>query len=103
MLYEVITVMLYSTNGLNPERIAETTGRVLADCRRSTVVVKVSLDAVGEAHDRLRGVPGGFERAVRTYRLLARLLDRYPVITSYSIHYTKLYDESTNTRPLPIT
>lgn len=71
-------VMLYSTNGLHPERIAETTGRILADCRRSTVVVKVSLDAVGEAHDRLRGVPGGFERAVRTYRLLARLLDRYP-------------------------
>ena len=71
-------IMLYSTNGLLPEQITETTEQILAHCRRSTVVVKVSLDAMGGEHDRLRGVPGGFERAVRTYRLLARLLDRYP-------------------------
>lgn len=71
-------IMLYSTNGLLPEQIASATGEILAHCRRSTVVLKVSLDAVGEEHDRLRGVPGGFERAVRTYRLLAPLLARYP-------------------------
>jgi MoaA/NifB/PqqE/SkfB family radical SAM enzyme len=71
-------IMLYSTNGLLPEQIADTTEQILGHCRKSTVVVKVSLDAMGDEHDRLRGVPGGFERAVRTYRLLARLFDRYP-------------------------
>lgn len=70
-------ILLYSTNGFAPERIAEATEEIAARCRRSTVVVKVSLDGVGEAHDRLRGVPGGFEKALRTYRLLARLAARY--------------------------
>jgi len=71
-------IILYSTNGLLPEQIADTTERIAAHCRNSTIVVKVSLDGVGAEHDRLRGVPGAFDRAVRTYRLLARLLDRYP-------------------------
>jgi MoaA/NifB/PqqE/SkfB family radical SAM enzyme len=71
-------IMLYSTNGLLPERVADQTEQILAHCRNSTVVVKVSLDGIGEEHDRLRATPGSFERAVRTYHLLARLLDRYP-------------------------
>lgn len=71
-------IMLYSTNGLLPELIADKTERILSHCRNSTVVVKVSLDGIGEEHDRLRATPGGFEKAVRTYRLLARLLDRHP-------------------------
>ncbi|MBI3044085.1 MAG: radical SAM protein [Betaproteobacteria bacterium] len=71
-------IMLYSTNGLLPELVADRTERILAHCRNSTVVVKVSLDGIGEEHDRLRATPGSFERAVRTYHLLARLLNRYP-------------------------
>ena len=71
-------IMLYSTNGLLPELVADRTERILAHCRKSTVVVKVSLDGIGEEHDQLRATPGSFERAVRTYHLLARLLDRYP-------------------------
>jgi MoaA/NifB/PqqE/SkfB family radical SAM enzyme len=71
-------IMLYSTNGLVPELVAETTERILGDCRNSTVVVKVSLDGIGAEHDRIRATPGNFDKALRTYRLLAKLVDRYP-------------------------
>lgn len=71
-------IMLYSTNGLLPELIAERTEQILSHCRNSTVVVKVSLDGVGGEHDRLRATPGGFEKAMRTYRLLSKLPERYP-------------------------
>jgi len=70
-------LMLYSTNGLLPERIADMAERILAHCRDTTVAIKVSLDGIGEEHDRLRGTPGGFERALRTHRLLAGLRGRH--------------------------
>jgi MoaA/NifB/PqqE/SkfB family radical SAM enzyme len=61
------------TNGLLPERIARAIGKVTAACRRTQVVVNLSLDGWGEEHDRIRGVPGNFERALETYRRLRAL------------------------------
>lgn len=71
-------IILYPTNGQLPELIGETTERILRQCPKSVVVVKLSLDGVGAAHDALRARPGSFERALRTYRLLEGHLDRYP-------------------------
>ena len=72
------TVMLLSTNGMLPELIHDRVARIAAECPHSIVAVKLSLDDVGAAHDALRGTPGGFERVMRCYRLLAPLLDRHP-------------------------
>ncbi len=71
-------IMLYPTNGLLPEVIRRGTEQILADCPRSTVVVKLSLDGIGADHDALRRTPGGFARVMQTYRRLAGLLDEYP-------------------------
>lgn len=66
------------TNGLLPGTVVETTEAILRRCPESVVVVKVSLDGVGERHDALRRTPGGFEKAVRTCDELAALAARYP-------------------------
>lgn len=66
------------TNGLLPEAVEETTEAVLRRCPDSVVVVKLSLDGVGEDHDEIRGTPGGFEKALRSYERLAALSRRYP-------------------------
>jgi GT2 family glycosyltransferase/MoaA/NifB/PqqE/SkfB family radical SAM enzyme len=70
-------IMLYPSNGLLPERIREQTEQILRDCPRSVIAVKLSLDGVGEAHDRLRGTPGGFARVIETYERLVPLLARH--------------------------
>ncbi|MDH3309868.1 MAG: radical SAM protein [Gammaproteobacteria bacterium] len=70
-------MMLLPTNGLTPELIRDRTEEILARCPHSTVVVKLSLDGLNGDHDALRGTPGGFERVMRSHRLLAPLLDRY--------------------------
>lgn len=75
--YNRPAILLLPTNGLLPELIRSRTERILADCPRSVIVVKLSLDAIGEHHDRLRATPGGFGRVMRTYRLLVPLLQRY--------------------------
>ena len=65
------------TNGLLPETIAGRTEQILERCPRSVVVVKLSLDGVGERHDAVRRTPGGFEKLMLTYALLARLAARH--------------------------
>lgn len=70
-------IMLLPTNGLLPELIRERTERILAECPRSVVALKLSLDGIGAEHDALRATPGGFERVMQTYRLLAPLLERH--------------------------
>ena len=75
--YNRPAIMLLPTNGLLPELIRERTERILAECPRSVIALKLSLDGIGEDHDRLRATPGSFERVMQTYRLLAPLLGRY--------------------------
>ena len=70
-------IMLFPTNGLLPELIRERTERIVRDCSESVIAVKLSLDGLGEDHDRLRNTPGGFARTMETYGLLAHLLDRF--------------------------
>jgi MoaA/NifB/PqqE/SkfB family radical SAM enzyme len=70
--------LTFPTNGLLPEAVVETAEDVLRRCPESVVVVKVSLDGVGERHDALRGTPGGFAKALRTIEGLAALAERHP-------------------------
>jgi MoaA/NifB/PqqE/SkfB family radical SAM enzyme len=65
------------TNGLLPDTIAGATEEILERCPRSVVVVKLSLDGVGERHDAVRQTPGGFDKLMRTYALLAKLAARH--------------------------
>ena len=71
-------IMLYPTNGFMPELIREQTERILRDCPKSVVAVKLSLDGIADEHDALRQTPGGFAKVMHTYELLAPLLERYP-------------------------
>lgn len=62
----------YPTNGLLTERVIEVSRKIqeIAGCK---LIVSVSLDGPPELHDRLRGVKGGFERAVSTFRGLREI------------------------------
>lgn len=70
--------LTFPTNGLLPEVVADRTEEILRLCTESVVVVKVSLDGVGADHDAIRGVPGGFDRAMRTLEKLGALTHRHP-------------------------
>ncbi len=73
-----VAFLTYPTNGLLPEVVVERTRELLDRCPNSVVVVKLSLDGVGERHDALRAVPGGFARLMKTYEGLAALAERHP-------------------------
>lgn len=70
--------MVMCTNGSMPEKVAETAERILDLCPGMDLGIDVSIDGIGEEHDRVRGVPGLFEKTVRTYRLLREMEAKRP-------------------------
>jgi len=69
------------TNGIQDKIIPGRVEQILAACPESEVIINLSLDGVGENHDRVRGVRGNFERAMRTYAGLKALKSRYANFT----------------------
>ena len=64
------------TNGSLTEQSITAVERILAENPRIAFAVDVSIDGIGEDHDRIRGVPGLFERTVATYRALDQIASR---------------------------
>jgi radical SAM protein with 4Fe4S-binding SPASM domain len=71
-------IMLFPTNGLLPEVILDRTEKILGNCPKSVIAVKLSLDGVGRAHDALRNSPGSFDKTMQTYHMLEGLMEKYP-------------------------
>lgn len=74
----------FPTNGLKPERIAEYT-KALLKFRIPRLVASVSIDGPKDVNDRLRGIPGDFDRALDTLQRLRtfRGLQTYVGMTLY--------------------
>ncbi len=72
------------TNGLLSRRIPGEVERMLEGMPPGTKLgINLSLDGIGEEHDRIRNVPGNWERAMETYRALRAI--RHPTLI-LSIH-----------------
>lgn len=71
-------VILLPSNGLLPELIRDNTRQILQQCRNSVVVVKLSLDGVGDDHDVIRDTRNNFVKMMQTCELLKELLDVFP-------------------------
>jgi len=60
----------FPTNGLMPDRVVEWVYRFRRNCPNCTITVSVSIDGFEETHDKQRGVPGNFYKALeRVYTL----------------------------------
>jgi MoaA/NifB/PqqE/SkfB family radical SAM enzyme len=66
------------TNGLMPERIRAMTEEICSSAKDATLNLVLSIDGIGEEHDRMRGCPGNFDSLLETWELVAPLRDRAP-------------------------
>ncbi len=69
------------TNGVLTHKIIHTLTKILRNCPRLMIDLNLSIDAVGDKHDRMRGEPGTFERIMETVRRLLPLRSRYPALS----------------------
>ncbi len=63
--------IIISTNGLLTQRIQDTTRQILEI--DPMVALRVSIDGPEKTHDEIRGIPGGFNKAVDTIQALLKI------------------------------
>jgi MoaA/NifB/PqqE/SkfB family radical SAM enzyme len=61
------------TNGILVDRIVSGVERLAHEASGSQVVINLSLDGVGENHDKIRGVPGNYELLRQSYDGLRKI------------------------------
>jgi MoaA/NifB/PqqE/SkfB family radical SAM enzyme len=64
------SVINFPTNGILTSHIADTIDEIAAFCRKSHIVVNVSIDDIGDRHDVIRGAKGSYEKACETINML---------------------------------
>jgi MoaA/NifB/PqqE/SkfB family radical SAM enzyme len=73
------------TNGYFTDRTVKQITEVLKEKDLDLFVAEFSLDGVGEFHNKFRGSPGSFDKALQTYDALAKLQERDPRLRIHAI------------------
>jgi MoaA/NifB/PqqE/SkfB family radical SAM enzyme len=73
------------TNGSFPEQTAEFAARLLADYPGILLKVGISLDGIGADHENIRGIPGGYGKALETARRLQSLKKRHANLMVHAV------------------
>jgi MoaA/NifB/PqqE/SkfB family radical SAM enzyme len=71
------------TNGLPTEQTIKVVKAVLKQCRGLQLEIDISIDGFSETHDRIRAVPGNFQKALVTMAKLEDLRPDWPNLTVY--------------------
>jgi MoaA/NifB/PqqE/SkfB family radical SAM enzyme len=58
------------SNGILSNRIERGVKRILKACSDATIIINLSVDAIGDKHDEIRGTEGAFDKVMETYRRL---------------------------------
>ena len=62
------TILTIPTNGLLPKIVPQRVREILDAAPTAQLGINLSLDNLGAKHDRIRGVPGNWERAMETWQ-----------------------------------
>jgi MoaA/NifB/PqqE/SkfB family radical SAM enzyme len=73
------------TNAYFTDRMLKQISATLEAPELELFVVEMSLDGLGEFHDRFRGSPGSFKKAMATYDALEKLQERDPRLRIHAI------------------
>lgn len=61
------------TNGLLKNTIPETVEKIAKNCPKSQIIINLSIDAIQDQDDEIRGVKYAYSKAISTYRKLKKL------------------------------
>jgi MoaA/NifB/PqqE/SkfB family radical SAM enzyme len=73
------------TNGYFADRTVKQITETLKEKDLDLFVAEISLDGLGEFHNKFRGSPGAFDKAMQTYEALAKLQESDPRLRIHSI------------------
>ncbi|GEM_PF-189795 len=65
------------SNGIRPDLIELHVENILKNCPDLILKISLSIDGIGDAHDRMRGVAGNYQRVIASDQILRRLRLKY--------------------------
>jgi len=71
------------TNGLPTDQTVKTVKTILEQCPGTQLEVDISIDGFGKTHDRIRAVPGNFDKALQTMKELETIREKWPNLALY--------------------
>lgn len=71
------TYITIPTNGILTKRIKEVAEELVSSYPQLSLRIQLSIDGVGENHDRFRGFKGNFEKLMQTHDQLAAIKNKY--------------------------
>ena len=69
-----LSLLQFTTNGIDPERVESAFARLLPMTHKIPTYVTMSLDGIGANYERVRGVPDGYNKVMRSIRMTQRIL-----------------------------
>ncbi|MEE2779320.1 MAG: radical SAM protein [Myxococcota bacterium] len=86
-----LSLLQFTTNGIDPDRVEDAFSRVLPMTHKIPTYVTMSLDGIGPTYERVRGVPDGYNKVMRSMDTLKRLGADHPSFTtSFQITLSEL-------------
>lgn len=79
------------TNGILTKKIVEDVQAISKHCKKSKLVINLSIDGVGVEHDKIRNVPGNYTKVMATFKQLRELdlknvaIGIHTVISNYNV------------------
>jgi MoaA/NifB/PqqE/SkfB family radical SAM enzyme len=77
-----LSLLQFTTNGIDPERVESAFARLLPMTRKIPTYVTMSLDGIGANYERVRGVPDGYNKVMRSMEILKELGADHPSFTT---------------------
>lgn len=74
------SVLRINTNALFPDKLVRMAEDFKAEFPDVGIDFQISLDGLRETHDRIRGVPGNFDKVIESLRKLWPLQEKYPAV-----------------------
>ncbi|HCX73346.1 MAG TPA: radical SAM protein [Candidatus Cloacimonas sp.] len=61
------------TNGLLTEKIVADVKKIATTCKKSQLIINLSVDGIGKQHDEIRQIPNNYKKVMKTYSQLQDL------------------------------
>ncbi|HPY95881.1 MAG TPA: radical SAM protein [Candidatus Cloacimonadota bacterium] len=94
------------TNGILVNKVVDAVEQISKACPRSQIIINLSIDGVGEEHDKIRNVEGNYNKVIQTYNLLRKKnlknvsIGIHSVISRFNVdNFTKISKTLMNLNP----
>ena len=94
------------TNGILVDTIVKNVSEIAQFCSKTQIIINLSIDAIGEQHDKIRRIPGNYKKIMTVYHKLKELSFKnvsvgiHTVISKFNVHdFSKIATDLMGLKP----